>query len=145
MLLEKFRNDARYDYWYRFFHRNLLVRECGLGQQQVELASLNFASTGSGAFVKRAHSINSSVVGRRISGNPLARAIPQPASDNMFGRKLGQGKIGVVRRVQTPASDFVLTFDETAHPFRRRQANCARLRFSSFSRQKTLSKHFTPE
>src|ERR1700730_12806318 len=92
-----------------------VVRYCAVGKQHVELAPLNLASTALGGFVKRAHFINSSVVGSRISGNRLARAIPRPASDNMFGRNLGQGKIGVVRRVQTPASDFVPTFDETAN------------------------------
>ena len=33
----------------------------------------------------------------------------------MFWRKLTQGKIGLVRSIQTPARDFVPTFDETAN------------------------------
>src|SRR5580704_1592410 len=92
-----------------------MIRECGVGKQQIEAARFNFASAAPGGFVKRAHVINSSIVDSPIAGRVLARAIPGPQRYNMFGRKLTQGKIGLIRGVQTPAGDFVPSFDETAN------------------------------
>src|SRR5215472_10408383 len=92
-----------------------MIRECGVGKQQIEVARFNFAGAAPGGFVKRSHVINSSIVDCPISGRVLARAIPGPPRDNMFARKLSQGKIGLVRSVETPARDFVPTFDETAN------------------------------
>src|SRR5205085_1321621 len=92
-----------------------MIRECGVGKQQIEIARFNFAGAAPGGFVKRAHVINSSIVVSPSSGRALARDIPGLPRDNMFTRKPSQGKIGLVRSVQAPARDFVPTFDETAN------------------------------
>src|SRR5262249_2797676 len=92
-----------------------MIREGGVGKQQIEVARFNFACAAPGGLVKRAHVINSSIVVSPISGRVFARAIPGRPRDNMFARKLSQGKIGLVRSIQTPARDFVPTFDETAN------------------------------
>src|SRR5262249_55743859 len=92
-----------------------MIRDCGVGKQQIEVARFNFAGAAPGGFVKRAHVINSSMVVSPIFGRVLARAVPGRPRDNMLARELSQGKIGLVRSVQTPARDFVATFDETAN------------------------------
>src|SRR5260370_33602444 len=92
-----------------------MVGERGVGKQQIEVACFNFAGAAPGGFVKRAHLINCSVVVSRVSSNLLARALPGLGRDHMLGPKLRQWKIGLIRCVQTPASDFVPTFDETAN------------------------------
>ena len=95
--------------------KGYMIWECGVGKQQIEVAGFNFAGAAPGSFVKRAHVTNRSVVVRPVSGRLLAGDIPGLPRDNMFARKLSQGKIGLVRSVQTPARDFVPTFDETAN------------------------------
>src|SRR5215813_12140467 len=91
-----------------------MIGKCGIGKQQIKAARFNFAGAAPGGFVKRAHVVNSSIVVSPISGRVLARAIPGLQRDNMFARELSQWEIGLIRCVQTPARDFVPTFDEAA-------------------------------
>src|SRR5436853_2399354 len=92
-----------------------MIRECGVGKEQIEVARFNFAGAAPRGFVICAHVIDSLIVVSPSSGRVLARAIPGTPRDNMFARKLSQGKIGLVRSIQAPARDFVPTFDETAN------------------------------